>query len=174
MTSKRYLYTVEYENDAERKRVEYLFNNWSDGTVERPDGLVRVAKDTPHKELYERLISKVPADRVSAYQLEPAETDVDPETVRVSQAIAAPTEAVESFVEYMLSKKKAGLQSAKHNEYEVYTKKGRATVSYTINETGDGVTVQITVVGHDPAPSFLAEFFTTELTNYADSQSNQP
>ena len=171
MGSDRYLYAVEYESDAERKRVEYLFNNWADGTVDRPEGLVRVAEGIAHDELYEQLLTKVPAERVSAYELEPADTDVEPETVRVSQTVAAPVEAVESFVQYMFSKKKAGLQSAKHNEYEVYTKKGRATVSYTLTDSGSDVSVEISVVGHDPASTFLGDFFETELTNYAESQS---
>ena len=171
MGSDRYLYAVEYESDAERKRVEYLFNNWADGTVDQPDGLVRVTEGAAHEELYEQLLNKVPAERVSAYELKPADTDVEPKTVRVSQTVAAPVEAVESFVQYMFSKKKAGLQSAKHNEYEVYTKKGRATVSYTLTESGSDVTVEISVVGHDPAPTFLGDFFETELTNYAESQS---
>lgn len=174
MGSDRYLYAVEYESGAERKRVEYLFDNWVDGTVDRPEGLVRVAEGAAHDELYKQLINKVPAERVSAYELESADTSVEPMTVRVSQTIAAPVEAIESFIQYMFSKKKAGLQSAKHNEYEVYTKKGRATVSYTLTEAEGNVTVEISIIGHDPAPTFLRDFFETELTNYAESQSQQP
>lgn len=174
MTADSYIYEIEYEDDAERKRIEYLFNNWSNGTVDRPDGLVRIARDVDHEELYEQLISKVPEERVSVHRLEQANTDIEPETVRIDQTIPAPTEAVESFVEYMLSKKKAVLQSAAHNEYEVYTKKGRGEVSYTITETEDGVTVQLTVTGYGPAAAFLAEFFETELTSYAQSQTHEP
>lgn len=106
MGSDRYLYAVEYESGAERKRVEYLFDNWVDGTVDRPEGLVRVAEGAAHDELYKQLINKVPAERVSAYELESADTSVEPMTVRVSQTIAAPVEAIESFIQYMFSKKR--------------------------------------------------------------------
>lgn len=174
MTADSYLFEIEYEDDAERKRIEYLFNNWSDGTIEQPDGLVRIAREVDHEKLYEQLISKVPDERVSVNRLEQADTDIDPETIRIDQTVPAPAEAVESFVEYMLSKKKAVLQSAAHNEYEVYTKKGRGEVSYTISETDDGVAVQLTVVGYGPAAAFLAGFFETELTNYAQSQTHEP
>lgn len=168
-----YLFLVEYEEDAERKRVEYLFNTWEDGGIEGPSGLVRIAHGVDHDEIYEQLVTKVPEEQVSSYRLEPVEPDVSEETVIVDQEIDAPAEAIETFVEYMFSKKKAVLQSAANNEYEVYTKKGRAEVTYRIDgDADDGVTaIRIRVTGYPPAPEFLAEFFGTELTDFAESQS---
>lgn len=166
-----YLFVVGYEDDAERKRVEYLFNNWDDGEITKPSGLVRVGQSVSHDELYEDLIAKVPEEQVQSYRLEPVETDVTPETLTVEQSIDAPADAVETFVEYMFSKKKAVLQSAPHNEYEVYTKKGRADVTYRLDDDGETTDVTVTITGHAPAPGFLADFFQTELEAYADSQS---
>lgn len=168
----RYLYIVTYDEDAERKRVEYLFNNWDEGTIERPAGLTRVAEGVSHDDLYEQLVGKVPEDQVSVYQLEDVETDVEPEQTVVNEQIMASRDAVEAFLEYILSKKKAVLQSAGHNEYEIYVKKGRTTVSYSIAEEQGGLrTVRVTITGYPPAPSFLADFFETELAEYAASQS---
>lgn len=166
-----YLFIVDYEDDAERKRVEYLFNNWDSGEITKPSGLVRIGRSVAQDDLYENLIAKVPADQVQSYRLESVDTDVTPETLTVEQTIDAPADAVETFVEYMLSKKKAVLQSPTHNEYEVYTKKGRAEVAYDLGTDGAPTDVTITVTGHPPAPAFLAEFFETELEAYADSQS---
>jgi hypothetical protein len=165
-----YLYVVSYQDDAERKRAEYLFNNWENGDIEAPDGFVRIAAGIDHEELYESLVGKVPPEQVEAFRLEPAETDVDQERHTVEQAVNAQVDAVDSFVEYILSKKKAVLQSAARNEYEVYTKKGRAEVSYNLTENGDTTIVAIQVDGYPPAPEFLADFFQTELTEYANSQ----
>ena len=169
-TEDTYLYVVAYEDDAERKRAEYLFNNWEDGEVSAPDGLVRKASGVDHEELYESLIGKIPPDQVEAYRLEPADTDVKQDRHTVEQTVNAPQDAVESFVEYILSKKKAVLQSATRNEYEVYTKKGRADVSYRLSESDGDTRVQVQVEGYPPAPEFLAEFFETELSDYAQSQ----
>ena len=166
----RYLYVVDYEEDAERKRAEYLFNNWEEGEIDRPSGLIRIAEGIDRDELYEQLVAKVPEEQVDLYRLEPVDTDVEPESVMVEQRIAASIDAVETFVEYILSKKKAVLQSAARNEYEVYTKKGRAEVGYRLNETEGQVVAQININGYPPAPSFLADFFETELTEYATSQ----
>jgi hypothetical protein len=165
-----HLFVVSYEDDAERKRVEYLFNNWDDGDVEKPAGLVRVGTDVDHDALYERLVNKVPSDQVQSYRLEPVEPDVSTDRRTVEQSVNADGDAVESFVEYMLSKKKAVLQSGSRNEYEVYTKKGRADVSYRLGDQDGTTTVTVTIEGYPPAPSFLAEFFETELADYAGSQ----
>jgi hypothetical protein len=163
-----YLFVVSYGDDKERKRVEYLFDN-VDGTGRKPDGLVRLVEGVDHEELYADLVSKVPSDAVSAYRLDPVDADVEPDSIVVEEEVAAAPDAVESFVEYVLSKKKAVLTAAPRNEYEVYTKKGRAEVRYELSE-GPPTTVRIRVTGYPPAPSFLADFFREELTDYADSQ----
>jgi hypothetical protein len=163
-----YLFVVGYDDDAERKRVEYLFNN-VEGSVEKPDGLVRIVEGVDHEELYADLVAKVPEEGVSAYRLEPVDADVDPESVTVTETVDAAPDAVGSFVEYIFSKKKAVLQSAPRNEYEVYTKKGRAEVRYDCSD-GPPTTVTVRVSGYPPAPGFLAEFFREELRDYAESQ----
>ncbi|GAB6863148.1 hypothetical protein ACFR97_11480 [Haloplanus litoreus] len=165
-----YLYVVDYADDAERKRVEYLFNNWSEGDLSRPEGVVRLASDVDHEGLYERLVSKVPEERIRAYRLEEGRTEVSPTTRTVERTVPAKADAVQTFLEYMLSKKKAVLQSAAHNEYELYTKKGRATTTYDLDEGSDGTTVTIRITGYADASSFLADFFESELRDYAASQ----
>ena len=165
-----YLFVVAYSDDAERKRAEYLFNNWEDGDVDAPDGLVRFVSGADHDELYERLVGKVPESQVESFRIEPIEADVTPERHTVKETVNAPPETVETFVEYALSKKKAVLQSAAHNQYELYTKKGRANITYRLDETADGTNVSVSIEGYPPAPAFLADFFKTELNDYARSQ----
>lgn len=168
----RYLFTVEYDEEAERKRVEYLFNNWDSGRITTPNGLVRMANGVDREELHEQLLTKVPEDQVSVYKLESTSMDIETDTEVVEQEITASKDAVDGFLDYVFSKKKAVLQSGSRNEYEVYTKKGRAEVSYDLQVTDDAVTARVRITGYQPAPSFLAEFFKTELSEYAASQSN--
>lgn len=169
----QYLYTIDYDGEAERKRVEYLFNNWEDGEIQTPQGLVRIADAVDHDELYQQLVSKVPAEQVSVHRLEPATTEVESETITVDKEISASADAVETFLEYIFSKKKAVLQSPSRNEYEMYTKKGRAELTYDLTESEpDTVHVSLRITGIPPAPAFLAEFFESELNDYAASQSS--
>jgi len=164
-----FLFVVDYDSDAERKRAEYLFDN-AEGEVSTLSGLSRIAEGVDIEEMYEQLVSKVPEEQVRAYRLEPVDVSAEPEQVAVTQQVTAPADTVEPFVEYMLSKKKAVLQSAARNEYEIYTKKGRADITYTLEEATGETTVEIRIEGYPPAPEFLAEYFERELTDYADSQ----
>jgi hypothetical protein len=165
-----FLFVVNYDDDAERKRVEYLFNNWENGSITKPDGFVRLAADIDHDELYEELVSKVPTERVESYQLEEIDRGVDPDTVVIEKEINAGQDALEPFIEYILSKKKAVLQSPSRNEYEVYTKKGRAEVTYQLSEADGNTAVMIRIIGYSQAPTFLAEFFEAELEDYSQTQ----
>lgn len=164
------LFVVQYDDDAQRKRAEYLFKNWSDGNITKPDGLVRIAYNVNREDLYERLLAKIPEENVSVYNIEFIDSDIETTTEVVEQNVHATVDAVDTFLKYILSKKKAVLQSATHNEYEVYTKKGRAEVSYSITKSADDVAITVRIVGYSPAPDFLAEFFRTELADYASSQ----
>ena len=167
--NEEFLFVVDYDSDAERKRVEYLFEN-AEGEIDSLEGLSRIAKGVDHEEIYEQLVSKVPDEQVQAYRLEPVDVAAEPEHTTVAQTINATPETVETFVEYMLSKKKAVLQSGARNEYEVYTKKGRAEISYDLENEDGATTVRVRIDGYPPAPLFLAEFFETELQDYAESQ----
>jgi hypothetical protein len=169
--STRFLFAVDYDEEAERKRVEYLFNNWDDGEISSPNGLIQIAEDVDHEELYQELLTKVPEEQVSVHELTPTKTEVEPETRVVEKEIDASRDAVTTFLDYILSKKKAVVQSASRNEYELYSKKGRAELTYQLSETDGGISVRVRISGYPSAPSFLAEFFETELDDYAASQS---
>lgn len=168
-TNEGFLFVVDYDSDAERKRVEYLFDN-ADGEIETLSGFSRIAENVNPDEMYEDIVSKVPEDQVQAYRLEPVDISAEREQTKVTRQVNAAAETVEPFLEYMLSKKKAVLQSSARNEYEVYTKKGRAEITYKLTEGADSTEVKIQIEGYPPAPEFLAEYFEQELTDYADTQ----
>lgn len=170
MSDDEYLFVVDYEDETERKRVEYLFNNWDEGDIARPEGVTRVAAGVDHDELYRQLLNKVPDDQVDAYRLSAVDADVSPETVTVERTVTAPRAPVESFLEYVLSKRKAVLQSEARNEYELYSKKGRAEIRYTLDSDGTETSVRLQITGYQPAPSFLGDFFGEELDEFSASQ----
>lgn len=165
-----HLFVVEYEEDTERKRVEYLFNNWEEGNITRPDGIIRMTSDVDYDDLYEQLLTKVPEEQIASYELARSEPTVDKQTKRIERTINAPMDTVESFLNYVFSKRKGVVQSAEHNEYEIVTKKGRADVRYTLSEDDGTTTTRIIIEGYEPTPSFLSEFFEKELDEFSASQ----
>lgn len=168
-TNGAFLFVVDYNSDAERKRVEYLFDN-ADGDISTLSGLARIAENIDPDGMYEDIVSKVPEEQVQAYRLEPVDISAERNRTTVVRDVNAAAETVEPFIEYILSKKKAVLQSSARNEYEVYTKKGRAEITYKLTEESGKTEVEIHIEGYPPAPEFLAEYFEQELTDYADTQ----
>jgi hypothetical protein len=120
--------------------------------------------------LYEQLLTKVPEDRISSYELDRTEPEVTKETKRIDREINAPEDTVESFIQYVFSKRKAVLQSSDRNEYEVVTKKGRADVRYSVSSANGTTTARIVIEGYEPTLSFLGDFFEQELDEFSASQ----
>ena len=169
-TEYEHLFVVDYEEDTERKRVEYLLNNWEEGEITRPEGIFRLTSGVDHDDLYEQLLTKVPEERITSYELNQSEPTVDKQIKRIERTINAPVDTVESFLDYVFSKRKGVVQSAEHNEYEIVTKKGRADVRYTLSADNGITTTRIIIEGYEPTPSFLSEFFEQELDEFSSSQ----
>ena len=164
----RFLFIDEYSGDAERKRVEYLLNNWSDGTIERADGSVRIAEGVGHEELSKQIVSKIPTERVDGCRME--RTDTEPEITAVETTIGTTEDIVETLGEYMRSVIPAVLWASARAKYEVHIKKGRTEVSNDLIGQEDGTYVRARSVGLTPAGSFPAGLFQTELEEYAANQ----
>lgn len=165
----RYLFVVEYGDDAERKRAEYLFNTWDEGEISRPEGLVRIAEGVDHDGLYGELLTKLRASQIASYRLEPLEAPASAEVVTIERDVAADADAVASFLRYVVSKRK-GRERPDGDSYEVYSKKGRADLRFDLSETDGDTHVEIEVRGHSPALEFLAAYVEDELDAFAASQ----
>ena len=159
-----YLVVVEYEDDAERKRAEYLLDNWDDGDTEPISGLSRLVSDVDIDELYQELVSKVPERQISTYELTPVNAQATQQTVRFEYTFDTDTERVEWAMEALMNKRKSVTEDEGENVYGIYTKKGRATIEYDITDLStDEVQLTGKITGYGDAPEFLREFIKDEL-----------
>ena len=165
---REYLVVVDYDDERERKRAEYLLDNWDEGTVDTLDGMARTVKGVDIDELYDQLAAKVPEEELSTYEL----TRVDTEATRVQETIDETfddidAERVEWAMESIMKKRKAvdqGTTSGGDSLWAVYTKKGRAEIQYDIREQGSSaVELHVVVDGFGEAPAFLREFIQEEI-----------
>lgn len=164
----RYLYVVDYDDDAERKRAEYLFDTWDEGTVERPDGVVRIAEGVDGDALHRDLLVKFRSEQVDVYELAARDDPATPEARTVERTLDAPPDAAESFLQYLVSRKKGERRA--DGEYEVYTNKGRADVSLDVRAADDGTAVTVRISGHPPVLDYLTSYVETELSEFAASR----
>lgn len=165
---REYLVVVDYEDERERKRAEYLLDNWEEGSVDTLDGMARTVKGIDIDELYDQLAAKVPEEELSTYEL----TRVDAEATKEQETIDETfddidAERVEWAMESIMKKRKAvdqGTTSDGDSLWAVYTKKGRAEIQYDIRETGsNAVELHVVIDGFGDAPAFLREFINEEI-----------
>lgn len=163
-----YLVVVDYEDERERKRAEYLLDNWDDGSVETVRGMSRIVRGVDIDDLYDELAAKVPEEELSTYKL----SRVDTEATRVQETIdetfeGVDRERVEWAMESIMKKRKAvdqGSTSDGASLWAAYTKKGRAEIKYEIRQQEQStVTLHITIDGFGDAPAFLREFIEEEI-----------
>ena len=162
------LFVVSYENDAERKRAEYLFNTWENGNLYKPEGIVRIAEDIDHEELYEDLLVKFRPEQIDAYALSSLDAPQTPEQHSIERSIAADPNTVRSMLQYLISRKK-GTETG-DGAYEVYTNKGRADVEMSFSTEDTETTVFVQVQGYPPVIDQLTTYLEEELDEFEASR----
>jgi len=163
-----FLFVVSYEDDAERKRAEYLFNTWEGGNLYKPEGIVRVAEGVDHEDLYEDLLVKFRSEQIDAYALSSLEAPRTPEQRSIERSIAADPDTVRSMLQYLISRKKG--EETGDGMYEVYTNKGRADVEVSLSTEAEETTVVIQVQGHPPVIDQLTTYLEAELDEFEASR----
>lgn len=126
-----YLFIIDYGSDAERKRIDYTIERWSDkAKIKKPKGSVLLFEGPDVDEFIEDLYSRLDSDagKVEAYGVEPYEPAVEKQSRKLVYESSEPFEAVQSFLNYLMSKLGASFEYSTENAsyYTAYTKKGQA------------------------------------------------
>jgi len=168
-----YLLALDHQDDAERKRVEYLLNN-SDIEVQKLRGLVRLVRTNEIDDLYEELSTKVDdIDHLRVDELSAVEITPDEHHERFSLETEASSDKVKWAFDTIERKRDATIEDREfdteygYHQYVATTKSGTVRYSYEMHEQNDGTTrVDVHVWGYGDAPETFREFVENEL-NYA-------
>lgn len=163
-----YLINIEYKDDTERKRVEYLLQKWVDVlNLSKPTGFILLAEGPDVEEMVKELIAKTSEEQVNVYSIKKAEIGLETEKEEIEMTFDANKNSVKKFIDYVLAKRKAVLKHSgpDFEEYTIYTRKGgKATI--TVKMTGNEKTkLSLKVTGYKPATEYLYQELKEEL-NY--------
>ena len=167
-----YIIFVSYENDAERKRIDYLLEKWSTkAEIKKPKGIVFLIETEEAQEFLEELFSKLEGDaeeKVEIYRVEGVVKKVPAKRRVLQYTIREERKIVDRFIEYLLSKLNASYShsDAMARVYTVYTRKGRGTVKVILRGT-DETTAVFEIEGYGDVVDFLAEKIEEELKLFA-------
>lgn len=181
-----YIIVIDYENDAERKRIDYTIERWKDrAEIEKPRGAVlRFNGDNPDEflgDLYSRLNRGTEGVTVFAADIYAADIPEKVKTLRYTTSLKIPT--IQKFMDYLM--KKFGIGWGDECEdgatvYKVSTKKGNAVIKFAINPPekyvrlaekspaefinhNDFNNLTVTVRGYGDVASYIAEGLDAEI-----------
>jgi hypothetical protein len=162
-----YLIVVDYQSDAERKRIDYAIERWKDkGKIHKPKGtVIHYAGDDVDEfldDLYSRL--SVGAGSVHIFAGDTYSPDINEQTTQLKYTTTMDSAAVENFLKYIMNKLGASFEGTKQGikSYTAYTKKGQAGIDVALT-AGDNTAVLVIVRGYGEVVSFIAGRIDKEL-----------
>jgi len=134
---------VDYDKDAERKRIDYLIERWSNkGNLEKIRKMAIIADiddvDGFVKDIMSRLEGN-PEEKVRVYEIKELKKTISSKKTTLSYKITDKKEAVEGFLKYLMIKLGASYECSVNGtkKYEVYTKKGNCSISIKLKENNE-------------------------------------
>lgn len=167
-----YLIVAKYADDAERKRIEYVFDKWSGRLqVSAPKGITAVvdgaADQSDVQELVRELYSRSSRGNVSLFKMEPVEfADIEREERDLTLELSEKRETVEKLIGFVMARQKALYKSGTPQAgslYEVTSKKGKAEITVRLKESDGRVKLRLSIAGYGPVVDYLHGKLAEEL-----------
>jgi len=160
-----YQIIVEYQSDAERKRIEYIFSKYG-GKIHRPKGYVVNVENDIYEEVLHALLAKHSPGKVTSYKLEAQDFDFPLIQRTMVYTFNKTISDVSSFLSYLISRRRGVLiDSSVYDLYEIYTRKGRVELRTRV-ESNEKSTLNLTLNGTLESVEFVRSEFEEELQTY--------
>ncbi len=167
-----HLFVVTYENDAERKRIEYLIDKWSNrAKMSKIRGISFIVEAPDVSRFVEELLSKLdpPSDgKLMVYEVRPEDigSKVTPKKAEIRKATDEDPKVVSKLLRYILTKFGAYYASSEGalSTYRAYTKKGRLEMAVSVEEEDGKTTVRVLIEGYGSAVEDMAKKIERELS----------
>lgn len=162
-----YLIMVDYQSDAERKRIDYAIERWKgEGSINKPKGMVIHFSgddvDSFLDDIYSRLSGgKEPVHVFAGDMYSPS---IAEQSKHLEYSTEMDARIVEKFLNYILNKLGASFEGRRDEikEYTAYTKKGQVGIDIQFvpaEKTG----VRIFLRGYGDVVDFVAGRIDSEL-----------
>jgi hypothetical protein len=151
------LIVVNYDKDAERKRIDYLIERWSNkGNIEKIRKMaiiIDLKNSNEVDEFVKDIMSRLegnPEEKVKIYKIEEVKKIVSSKKTALNYEIMDKKEAVEGFLKYLMIKIGASYECSVNDtkKYEAYTKKGSCSISIKLKEKGNKLIITFEIEGY--------------------------
>ncbi|MBC7094466.1 hypothetical protein [Thermococcus sp.] len=170
----KYLFIVDYQDDAERKRIDYLLEKWQErAAISKPRGLTFIIDTEDISEFAEELLSKLNPDsskKVEVFLLheKDLQAKVQPKRVVLEYHSKESAEVVKKLLEYVFSKNNIRYYSSdiRSTKYFILTRKGRVDIEVTLEPKGNEIQIKLVLSGYGEAVEYIAGKLKEEVESF--------
>lgn len=169
MAGENYLIVVGYEHDAERKRVENVFERWKGKVrVKKPRGLTFVLEDVRGEDverLLEDLLSRTDREEVHVFRLRELPLKIERCRRTISVEILGDRESTLRLVNFLLARYKGVLKVDLPSErvYDVRTRKGKAEIRVKFKNSNTTMKLLFEISGYGEVVDYLFSKLSEEV-----------
>ena len=163
-----YLIVVDYQSDAERKRIDYAIERWKDRVdITKPKGTIIYYDGDEVDEFLDDLYSRlsVGKDGVHVFVGDPYSTAITEQVKHLSYTTQMDAQSVERFLTYIMNKLGASFEGKRDGRkiYTAYTKKGQVGVDIALEKRDGNTEILLFIRGYGDVVSFVEERIDKEL-----------
>ena len=173
----KYVVIVDYESDAERKRIDYVVERWMDKLdVSKLKGVILgvngddLRLNTFLEDLYSRLevsSNRNLSHKIRVYRVGEYHPEIEGERIVLKYDTKEDIEIIRKFVGYLMAKLNASYEYSSRFSYiyRAYTKKGwvRIEIRYSKKEKTE---ITITIEGYGEVVNFIADKIDREMKSF--------
>ena len=172
-----HLLLLDYDTDAERKRIDYAIERWQDKIkISKPRGIIIIVDGKMERmnDFIEDFSARLDKseEKVEVYKLEDYRTDIEKNVKNLTYQTTENIEFLKKFFSYLMTKLNA---SYDHNSkfgtvYDLYTKKGQVKIDIVVKQVTDATNIIVKLEGYGSVVDFISEKINTEVNVFLEGK----
>ena len=168
-----FLLVLDYESDAERKRIDYAIERWQKKLkISKPKGTIIVinGKQDRIDEFIEDLCSRLEESekKVKVHKISDYEPEIEKKIRKISYQTKEKRMFIEKFIDYLMAKISASFEynSKIGKVYKLYTKKGQANLEIILQDDSEVTSITIVIDGYGDVVDFIKSKIDNEISTF--------
>jgi len=168
-----FLLILDYETDAERKRIDYAIERWQNKLkISKPKGTI-IAIDGKQEridEFVEDLCSRLEKseEKVKIHRISKYDPEIEKNVKTIAYQTTEQRDFLEKFIDYLMAKLSASYEygSKIGKVYKKKKKKGQAKLEIILQDRETGTDVNIAIDGYGEVVDFIATKIDNEMNTF--------
>lgn len=163
-----HLIIVSYENDAERKKIEYVIAKYR---AKRVKDVVIEVEDSDFEPFVKELFGRIPEEKIKTYLVSEKKMSLERAKEEIKESFNADRDTISQFINYLIVRRRGNYRGklGGFERYRIHTKKGLANISLKYSEKGGSTDVWLIIEGSSEGVKKIREEMKKEFENYKES-----